>query len=90
MAYLQLDMTASSASVSTSTLCSVLSCGINEEGSRIVSSGEDCTVRVWSTEDGQQLMQLAAQVRCPGGHAEPQLALCSPPPDTCPGVAGEH
>lgn len=41
----------------------MLCCGINEEGSRIVSSGEDCTVRVWSTEDGAQLMMLAAQVR---------------------------
>lgn len=41
--------------------CSVLCCGINEEGSRIVSSGEDCTIRVWSTEDGAQLMMMAAQ-----------------------------
>eukprot|EP00197_Chlamydomonas_leiostraca_P013445 CAMPEP_0202878754 /NCGR_PEP_ID=MMETSP1391-20130828/32681_1 /ASSEMBLY_ACC=CAM_ASM_000867 /TAXON_ID=1034604 /ORGANISM="Chlamydomonas leiostraca, Strain SAG 11-49" /LENGTH=69 /DNA_ID=CAMNT_0049561003 /DNA_START=17 /DNA_END=223 /DNA_ORIENTATION=+ len=39
----------------------VLCCGINEEGSRIVSSGEDCTIRVWSTEDGAQLMMMAAQ-----------------------------
>ncbi|KAL6745453.1 quinon protein alcohol dehydrogenase-like superfamily, partial [Haematococcus lacustris] len=40
---------------------SVLCCGINEEGNRIVSSGEDCTIRVWSTEDGQQLMMMQAQ-----------------------------
>ena len=40
---------------------SVLCCGINETGTRIISSGEDCTIRLWSL-DGKQL-QVRAKLR---------------------------
>jgi WD40 repeat protein len=39
----------------------VLCCGINEEGSRIVSSGEDCTVRVGGCG---QVLSVRSQVCC--------------------------
>lgn len=39
---------------------SVLCCAVNELATRVVSGGEDCSVRLWSLEDGKQL--LAFQV----------------------------
>jgi WD40 repeat protein len=40
---------------------SVMCCAVNETATRVVSGGEDCAVRLWSLDDGKQL--LAFQVR---------------------------
>lgn len=40
---------------------SVLCCAVNEAATRVVSGGEDCAVRLWSLEDGKQLLAFQAQ-----------------------------
>ena len=40
---------------------SVMCCAINDTGNRIVSCGEDCTLKIWNSETGQLLLKMEAQ-----------------------------